>query len=446
MSGFTQRSRALFNDLSADLFRSLSPGEGLTFGFRAEDTLFVRFNGNRVRQNTAVEQLVLSLQLQSGGRTTNASRTLTGRLEADLPLARELLARARAEARELPEDPNQVPISNNGESAEEFRGSLPSPAEVVEGVATVAEGSDLAGLYTGGSMVSGNRNSAGQSHWFATETFSLDYSLYDGPKAAKGCYAGTSWSRDDWARDFRRTREQLALLSKPQVNVKPGQHRAYLAPAAFAELMGMMSWGALSASWWKQGLSPFKKLADGEARLSPLLSLGENFALGLAPRFNGLGEVAPASVPLIVQGELKQLLTSSRSAKEFGLKGNAASEGEGPRVLDVSPGSLDERNALRELGTGLYLSNLHYLNWSDRVSARVTGMTRYACFWVEGGEVVGPIKDLRFDESLYDALGSKLQALTAQAEIQPETGTYGGRQFGGMRVPGALIDGFTFTL
>ena len=30
-------------------------------------------------------------------------------------------------------------------------------------------------------------------------------------------------------------------------------------------------------------------------------------------------------------------------------------------------------------------------------------MTRYACFWVEGGEVVGPIKDMRWDESLYDA-------------------------------------------
>ena len=105
-----------------------------------------------------------------------------------------------------------------------------------------------------------------------------------------------------------------------------------------------------------------------------------------------------------------------------------------------------EQDILKELGTGLYLSNLHYLNWSDLVSARVTGMTRYACFWVEDGEIVGPIKDLRWDESLYDALGSKLMALSSHAEIDAATGTYYQRSLGGSRTPGALVDGFTFTL
>ena len=65
---------------------------------------------------------------------------------------------------------------------------------------------------------------------------------------------------------------------------------------------------------------------------------------------------------------------------------------------------------------------------------------------VEKGEVVGPIKDLRFDESLFEALGPKLLALTSRQEIHPETGTYGSRDLGGMKVPGALIEDFTFTL
>ena len=115
-------------------------------------------------------------------------------------------------------------------------------------------------------------------------------------------------------------------------------------------------------------------------------------------------------------------------------------------ALDVAPGTLGASEVLAALGTGLYLSNLHYLNWSDPVSARVTGMTRYACFWVEGGEMVGPINNLRWDESLYDALGSQLLALGSQAEISPETGTYGQRNPGGVRAPGALIEGFNFTL
>ena len=80
------------------------------------------------------------------------------------------------------------------------------------------------------------------------------------------------------------------------------------------------------------------------------------------------------------------------------------------------------------------------------MTARVTGMTRYACLWVSKGEIAGPIQDLRFDESLYDALGSKLVALTDHAEIDPAIGTYVARDLGGKRAPGALIDQFTFTL
>jgi predicted Zn-dependent protease len=73
-------------------------------------------------------------------------------------------------------------------------------------------------------------------------------------------------------------------------------------------------------------------------------------------------------------------------------------------------------------------------------------MTRFACLWVQDGEIVGPIKDLRWDESLFDALGSKLMALTRRTEIDPAVETYVERALGGSRTPGALIEDFTFTL
>ncbi len=177
-----------------------------------------------------------------------------------------------------------------------------------------------------------------------------------------------------------------------------------------------------------------------------LLKLHRAGAIGLTPRFNDLGEVSETVLPLITAGQVATLLVSARTSKEFGLASNGASVSEGPRALDVAPGTLDGTDILRELGTGLYLSNLHYLNWSDPVSARVTGMTRYACFWVENGEIVGPIKDMRWDESLYEALGSKLIALTQHTSIVPAVDTYFQRALGGSRTPGALIDNFTFTL
>ena len=427
---FSATVHSHFNALADGVLADLQTGEALTLNLSAEETLFVRFNNNRVRQNTDVSQISLSLCLQSAGRTVEKSRTLTGMLGTDQGAVARLLAACREEARVLPTDPNQVPIANNGISRDDFTGALLAPEDVVGAVVGPAVGADLAGLYAGGVVIRANRNSCGQSHWFATETFFLDYSLYNGTLAAKGSYAGSRWSDADWAANLARTKALLALLGRPQQNVKPGGYRTYLAPRAFSDLVGMLGWNALSAAAWKQGRSPFKKLMEKEAQLSPLLNIDENFELGLAPRFNSLGEVSPERLALIGRGELKNLLVSSRSAKEYGLTANGAEDGEAPRALDVKCGQLHEKDVLKELGTGLYLSNLHYLNWSDPVSARVTGMTRYACFWVEGGEIAGPIKDLRWDESLYQALGTKLMALTSQAEIDPATDTYFQRALG----------------
>jgi predicted Zn-dependent protease len=424
----------------------LVAGEELTINVTAEETLFVRFNGNRVRQNTDVQQVNMSLRLQVNQRTVEKSRTLSGDRASDQAALMRLLANCREEALSLPVDPNQVPIENNGSSSEEFGGVLLAPEEVVPAVVAPAQGCDLAGFYAGGVSIRGNRNSKGQRHWFATETFFLDYSIYNGPKAAKGCYAGSTWNATEWAANLEHTKALLTLQSLPQQDVKPGSYRTYLAPRAFSDLLGMLNWNALSAAAWKQGRSPFKKLAENEATLSPLLNVEENFSMGLTPRFNSLGEVSATRVPLIGGGALKNLLVSSRTAKEYGLAANGACAEESPRAMDVSAGTLEEKDVLAALGTGLYLSNLHYLNWSDPVAARVTGMTRYACFWVEDGVILGPIKDLRWDESLYGALGSKLMALTSHTEIDPAVDTYFQRSLGGSRTPGALIEGFTFTL
>ena len=70
---------------------------------------------------------------------------------------------------------------------------------------------------------------------------------------------------------------------------------------------------------------------------------------------------------------------------------------------------------LAALGTGLYIGNLWYLNYSDRPAGRMTGMTRFATFWVEGGRIVAPVTPLRFDDTLYRMLGREPHRLHALA-------------------------------
>ena len=65
---------------------------------------------------------------------------------------------------------------------------------------------------------------------------------------------------------------------------------------------------------------------------------------------------------------------------------------------------------------------------------------------VENGEVVGPIKDLRFDETLYQIFGEGVEEVTDFSETIMETETYDSRSIGGSKLPGLMVKDFSFTL
>ncbi|HLS86887.1 MAG TPA: metallopeptidase TldD-related protein, partial [Burkholderiales bacterium] len=151
-------------------------------------------------------------------------------------------------------------------------------------------------------------------------------------------------------------------------------------------------------------------------------------------------------VVLVEAGRLGEPLVSPRSAKEYALAGNGANGGEAPESLAMAAGTLEESEILAALGEGLYIGNLWYLNYSDRPAGRITGMTRFATFVVEGGRIVAPAAPMRFDDSLYRILGENLEALTRNRELRLSTSTYGERSTDAMLLPGALLAGLRFTL
>ena len=221
---------------------------------------------------------------------------------------------------------------------------------------------------------------------------------------------------------------------------------AHLTPTAVSELVGLCAWGGFSAQATKIGMSPLFRLSAGDAKLSEAISISENIADGVTEDFQEGGFIRPANTPLIEGGKLVGTLCSPRTAVEYGLENNGASGSESPSALDMAPGQLPESEILEKLDTGVYVSNLWYLNFSDRSAGRITGMTRFATLWVENGQAVAPIDPMRFDESIYRALGENLIDLTKEREFDLSTSTYEQRCTHSTRVPGALIDDFTFTL
>jgi predicted Zn-dependent protease len=436
-----------FDRLVDRLLGELKEGEHLKLGLKGEQSQFVRFNKAKVRQAGCIEDGQLNLTLMQNQRNGYRSFPLTGDWDADWHQAELALADLRQEVPQLPEDPYLVLPEGSATSRENHGGKLLKPEDVAASLLSEMAGVDFTGIYAGGSLVRAYADSAGQKHWFGTEFFSVDYSLFteDG-QAVKGTFAGNEWDDAAYSAKLAEAKHQLERLAQPPKPIPRGQYRTYLAPGAVAELLSMFSWGGISEGALQRGGSALALLQRGEKEFSPLFNLTEDFSRGLVPRFNEWGDIAPIALPLIQSGKLVNTLISSRTAKEYGKVANGATGGESLRSPEILPGTLPVADILKALDTGLYLSNLHYLNWSDRPTGRITGMTRYACFWVENGEIVAPIENLRFDESLYQCLGDNLMALTDFQEFVPEVGTYFNRNPGGMWVPGILTEGFTYTL
>jgi predicted Zn-dependent protease len=441
------RLEASFDRVLAGLLQSLQANEQFTLRLQGEVSQFTRFNHAKVRQTGIVSDGSLQLKLIAQQRSSSVEFPFTGDADSDLAQAHAALAALRLEVPQLPIDPYLVLPTGTATSHEVHAGDLLPDAEVVTSLLPGVANLDFTGLYAGGMVLRGYADSSGQKHWFATESYTLDYSLFTSTgQAVKGTLAGSHWDDAAYQAKIAESKTQLTRLEQPLKTIERGKYRTYLAPAATADLLGMLSWGGISEAALQQGRSCFGALQRGEQSLSSQLTISENFQRGLVPRFNELGEIAPANLTLIDRGKLANTLVNARTAKEYQKPANGANRGESLRSAEISTGDLIPDRILASLDTGLYLSNLHYLNWSDRPTGRVTGMTRYACFWVEGGEIVAPIANLRFDESLYRCWGDNLMALTNSVEFIPDVDTYSRRQLGGSWVPGLLIEDFTYTL
>jgi len=440
-----------FYKLAKRLFDGLHLNEYLSLGIAAEASDFVRFNHSRVRQTGSVEEtsitLTYLLETKDGLRKATSCRTITLNPDSDLKALQTSLDDLRKITASLPTDPFAERPFEGVSSTIHSKGQLLRPDELGEMILKPLQGLDVAGLYAGGRILRGMIHNLGLSHWFETETFSFDFSLFDeSQRAVKELYAGNSWKAAYFQEKLERSNKLLAGLGKPKINTPRGKHRAYFAPSAVNSILEMFSWGALSEASIQNGESPLRKLREESQFLSNKFSLSEDFRSNLVPRFTGEGELAPDFLPLISEGRLKSTLVSRRSAKEFRRPSTGASSSESLRSASIKAGDLNDQDAMKRLGDGLWISDLHYLNWSDQPLGRITGLTRYACMKIENGIPVGPLETMRFDDTLFSLLGDELEAVGSKTSWIPDTGTYEMRALGGAEVPGMLLKSFNLTL
>ena len=437
-----------FQNIANELFKNTQSDEFLILNFDAEVSNFIRLNKGKIRQPGNVKQISISLSLSNKDkRNLKSFVRLNGNFQRDISTLIRTLNYLRRELPDLPKDPYLMFSKSVQSTQVSGLNETGDDRENLDYILNKVSGLDLVGIYSSGYIYSGLANSLGQLNWHSDYSFSFDYSIYNqNNNAIKLNYSSKNWSNDDFDLILDKGIKKLSILSNPLRTIDKGEYTVYLEPSALNEIIDMMSWGGFSYKANKIGTSPLHLLNKGEKKLNPTVSIDENIKDGISANFNSDGFIKPDTINMIVDGKFSEPLTSPRSAQEYSVTHNASSTSEYPTSIDMRAGTIADDEILTTINNGIYISNLWYLNFSDRNNGRMTGLTRFGCFIIENGELTAPINTMRFDDSVYSMLGDNLIGLTSKRELLIDSGSYEERSTASSRLPGALVNKFKMTL
>jgi predicted Zn-dependent protease len=155
--------------------------------------------------------------------------------------------------------------------------------------------------------------------------------------------------------------------------------------------------------------------------------------------------VAKRRVELVTDGIATGLVHDSATARRAGVPstghGLPAPNTFGPLAwnLFMSPGSSSKDAMLSSMDRGVWVTRFHYVNIVHPRRAVLTGMTKDGTFLIEGGRIVGPVRNLRFTEAIPEAF-TRIEAITSSTRLL-------GAEYTGInaRVPALRIGRFSFT-
>ena len=436
-----------FKKIANHLFNSLKNSEILLLNLDAEKTDFVRFNHAKIRQAGNVRQVTITLNLLFKRKTLTSAIRLSTDFEKDSLLLLRTLYYLRREIPELSPDPYLMYERNINSFENDIESTKLDNYAMTENIIDSCSAFDMVGILSSGTITKGFASSLGQFNWHESDSFNFDWSMYtETGKAIKQNYSDREWNQKTFSNLLSASKEKLDVIDNKEIIIKTGDYRVYLSPSALNEIVEMLSWGGFSYKANKIGSSPLHLLQKGERSFNKMVSFSENLSNGISPKFHTEGFIKPELTELITNGEYANSLVSPRSALEYSVNHNAAELYESPVSIHLKKGMIDSNKILDTLKDGIYISNLWYLNFSDRNNGRITGLTRFGCFMVEDGEYKGPINTMRFDETVYNIFGEKLIGLTDSQQLLIDSSTYEERSTYSSTLPGAIVEDFKMTL
>jgi PmbA protein len=415
----------------------------------SDDSALTRFANSEIHQNVAESSRTVNLRFVAGKRIAVMSSGRT-----DVEGIRSLVNRASAVVRtcEELEDWSGLPKPASGSglvpqvSAWSDATAGASPEMRADAVRAVIAAADEAGVNAFGSFSTSGEalavaNSAGiRSSQGRTSSQLLTVHMSPGGGNGYAEAVAMDASTID-AGALGREAAAKARASDNAVSLPAGDYPVVLEEYAVTDITDYLGFLGFSALAVQESRSFFEA---GRKVGSDLVSLvddgGDPAGLPMAFDYEG---VRKQRVPLLEAGVCREVVYDSQTAARAGRTstGHAlpAPNPYGPFPLNpvMAAGTTSREDLIGGLDRGLLVTRFHYTNTVHPKLAIITGMTRDGTFLVEGGKIVGPVRNLRFTQSYLDAIAGISAVASTRKTLRGS--------LGGTVVPAVRIDAWTFT-
>ena len=414
------------------------------------DSSLTRFANSEIHQNVSERSLTVNLRHVVGSRIAVVS---TGKVDPEG--LRTLVHRAAAIARSCEEledwaglpAPTSMGTVTSGHGVAWAKGTADATPEFrADGARAVIAAADAAGVQAYGAFSTDNEivavaNSAGIRAAEA-RTGSQLLTVQMSPDGGTGYAEAVSMDATTIdAATVGREAAAKARASDHPVVIEAGDYPVVLEEYAVVDItdqLGYLGFSALAVEEGRSFAEPGRRIGSD---LVTIVDDGSD-PNGLPATFDYEG-VAKQRVVLVDAGVCRDVVYDSQTAARAGKAstghGLPAPNPWGPFPLNavMSAGTASREELIGGLDRGLLVTRFHYTNVVHPKLAMITGMTRDGTFLVEGGKLVGPVRNLRYTQSYLDALAG-VQAVSRERKAV--------RGFlGAAVVPALRIAGWTFT-
>ncbi len=432
-------------ELADDLLR-YSTADQTEIGITLEESALTRFANSAIHQNVLESNAEVRVRAVLGKKIGVATSNVL-----DPPELRQLVDTAIAVARRQPENPDfrslPSPRPNQRLNACDANTVSCPPEARAEAVRMICDLALDQGLSAAGALQTGAREYAVAN---SLGVFGYDTLSFNTLNTVVMSDTGSGYAERNSVffnalepEEVAREAIDKALRSRNPVELPPGEYVALLEEYAVAEMLFYLGYIGLGALSVQEGRS-FMNSRFGQQIVDPRVTLWDDGwdPRGLPRSFDAEG-VPKQRVEMISRGVANAVVYDSYTAHKEGREstGHAlpAPNPYGPLPLNLFLGTGGESKAemLASIDRGLWVTRFHYVNVVHPTKTILTGMTRDGTFLVENGEIVVPVKNLRFTQSVLEAL-SNLRMIGREARF------VGSRGEGGV-VPALLVERFRFT-